>query len=705
MNVLSQFLRSIKLGYQFFLALTLWLPLSVQAEPVQIKSIQTSFNGGSTRDLEECINGSDTNASGWFVAPNADEPQSAVFQFSRPVQNVSMEVALCFLSGRPNSYPSDFTVSSTSDPEPSLAGKWEILTPARMDSNGPELIPYPDGHLRTRDFSNDAVFQLTFLPSARSVTGIRIEVFPSREVKGKSRLQITSRDDGDFVLTQFRVEAVPSHSTNIAFGCPVTASAPVRFPALNLTDGLPGTFSHPLSPSLGSSFYFQIDLRSVHKLDHIDLRNRGDGNSQDRLTQIKMDLYEKNPDTCKPVWQGTDRGDGSHPGAGGVDIVRQDMGSGVFTGRYLRISSNSSIAFCPQLAEVEVYEKLPLVLTAARADGVALGLNSEISVPAGTRWLALSMNMELIGLPEPLPCRWRLSGFQADWQLAHGFIAEGICPPPGNYVFEAQVQHTDGEWDSTVLSRPLTIEPYFWQTRDFQEAIASVILSMVAYLIWYFARRRLARRMAVLESRVSLNEERARIARDMHDEVGARLSQLAILQELFAREHALVGVAREAMQGLAQTTRNVIASLDEVVWAVNPKNDTLASMAGYLEHCATDYLGPVEISCRLDAPFEWPPVQVRSQVRHNLVLAFREALQNILKHSGATAVTLKLRFEASHLTIVLTDNGRGLPANLEGLGRDGMENMSARLKAIGGTFEGRSLDSGGTEVTMRVKLE
>jgi signal transduction histidine kinase len=494
-------------------------------------------------------------------------------------------------------------------------------------------------------------------------------------------------------------------TTNIARGQPVSASHPLRFPAETLTDGWPGTFSHPLMAGLGSAFYFEIDLGAVHKLDHIVLRNRGDGTAPERLARVTIELYEAPPDSSAgPVWKGRDRADGSHPDVGEVDVIRAGDGVGEFSARWLRVSSDSPVAFSPQLAEVEVYEELGLQLAAVRTDGVTLSTAQPLRVPAGTGWLSVSMKLARGGLMEGLLCRWRLRGYHGDWQSAAGLTAEGACPPPGDYVFEAQVRHSDREWDSEILAVPIEVRAHFWQTRGFRVLLAGLGAMVMAWLVRLLTRLRLARRMAALEANAALDTERARIARDMHDEVGAQLSQLAILQDMVARDHPLPDDVQQSMQQLAQTTRRVVASLDEVVWAVNPKNDTLASLAGYLEQCATGYLGPVEIACRLDAPFEWPAIEVRAQVRHNLVLAFREALQNILKHSGASEVTLKLRLEASHFVIVVADNGCGLQGERSGIGKDGLANMSARLVAVGGTCEVRQRAGGGTEVEMRVRL-
>ena len=254
-------------------------------------------------------------------------------------------------------------------------------------------------------------------------------------------------------------------------------------------------------------------------------------------------------------------------------------------------------------------------LATVRGDGIALSPEKPLCAPPGTRWLLVSMKVAR-GRTDEFPCRWRLRGYHADWQTAVGLTAEEACPPPGDYVFEAQVRHTDREWDSEILAVPIEVRAHFWQTRGFRVLLGVLGVLVLAWLVRLLTRLRLARRMAVLEANAALDTERARIARDMHDEVGARLSQLAILQEMVAREHPLPDEVQKSMQQLAQTTRRVVASLDEVVWAVNPKNDTLPSLAGYLEQCATGYLGPVEIACRLDAPFEWPLMEEVRAIRN-----------------------------------------------------------------------------------------
>ena len=683
-----------------------WLALSLDARsaPVALSSVETTFHAGTDAELREAIDGVDTGLHGWSVAPHTGEPQSALFRTSEPVAPAEMNITLCFLSGRPNSYFGDFRVMASGDVQPSWQGNWLPLVPVRLNATGPELASREDGHLLAEGSAGDAVFQLAVPPPGFAVTAFRVDVYPSRTAQASGTPRLSARSDGDFLLTEFRVETSASRTTNLARGRLVRASHPVRFPAETLTDGLPGTFSHPLRAGLGASFFFELDLGTVHSIDHLSLRNRGDGALPERLSRVSLAWWEAPPDTAAPVWRGSDRADGSHPEVGAVDVVRAGDGQGKFAGRWLRISSDSPVAFSPQLAEVEVYGDLRLQLAALRADGVALAPDGPLRIPPGTHRLSAVLRADGAGVAGELPCRWRLRGYHADWQTAPAFAVESACPPPGDYLLEAQARHSDGEWNAQALSLPLQVGAHLWATPGFRALAAAAILACGAVVARQLDRRRLARGLAALQAEAALAAERARIARDMHDEVGARLSQLAILQEILARELPLPETAQESLRQLATTTRRVAAALDEVVWAVNPKNDTLPALAGYLEQCATGYLAPVEIACRLEAPCEWPALEVRAPVRHQLVLAFREALQNVLKHSGAREVALHLRLIGNEFILVLADDGRGLPDDPGGAGRDGLENMRVRLAAVGGACVARLRTGGGTEVEMRVSL-
>lgn len=212
------------------------------------------------------------------------------------------------------------------------------------------------------------------------------------------------------------------------------------------------------------------------------------------------------------------------------------------------------------------------------------------------------------------------------------------------------------------------------------------------------------RKIARLEAKSALDAERSRIARNMHDDVGARLAQLAVPQDIFAREHLMPLAAKSDLAALTTYTREAMESLDEAVWTINPRNDTLSSLAAFLIQHADHYLTPLGIACRIDEPNTWPEILLQAGARHEVALAFKEALLNIVKHAAASEVELKLRHEAARFIIRVADNGCGFPKKSGGPGGDGLLNMLQRLESLGGTCEWLPRENGGTLVEMKFPL-
>lgn len=654
------------------------------------------------------IDGHDTARSGWSVSPHVEENHSLIVRTAAPVHAQFFDITLCFLSGWPARYPGEFALSFTTDREPSLSGTWQQIRPQRFSATGPKLTAGKNDHFLTSDVDSmvgDAIFQVQMQAPSQAVTGFRLDVFPFKR-PDRPEWRMAWSDYRDFCLTEFRVEANRAATTNIALGREVKASHPLwaNVSAQVLTDGLPGSFAHPQDSTLGLAFFFELNLGAIHRLDHIGLRNRSDGYASDRMSRIYVKLYDRPPESADPVWGTIARADGSHSRSGMVDLVRAADGKGPFAGQYIRLSSDSPVALSPQFSEVEVYETLTPRLAFVRGDDSEIKFNQEVSVPAGTERLRLDFHVPCEDGSDPPPIQWRLRGSSDDWQPSSSLTAELLRPTPGRYVLEAQVRHSDGAWDQSTFSIPVKVNAHFWEIAAFWWSTGSGCLLLALTLTKETMRRREARRLAEIRHESALAEERARIARDMHDEVGARLSQIALMQDLIIREHPLSETLRETLGDVAACTRRAAHALDQVVWAVNPLHDKLGELAGYLSQEASSYLGPLKIACRFDLPIQWPEVHVRAHVRNQLTLAFHEALQNIAKHAAATSVTLVIRYDPPKLSIRLIDNGCGLPETTSGSGKDGLANMRTRLKSIGGTCDLRCRDGTGTEVEFCVSL-
>lgn len=676
-----------------------------RAEELPIQRLEASHGEEAERRLPKVKDGRDTGDVGWSAYPRTGERHSLMATIA-PTHALAFDLTFCFLSGQPKRYFGHFALSLTTDPEPSLAGNWQPVVPQSGFALGTSLAVQGDGSVTAAEgdqMIGDAIFQLRVPAPAGRVTGFRVDVIPFERPEAPGP-RLSWNEYRDFCLTEWRVTGVQeSLTTNVALGCAVTATHPLWAggSAQVLTDGLPGSFIHPADPGLGAAFHFEVDLRSVRPLDHLVIRSRADGFGTGHLSRLRVRLSDQPMSSGAAAnWEYLIPEDA---GAASLEILHAADGKGTCQGRYLNLSSESGEAHAPQLAEVEAYPVLTPRIRTITADNRALSASPAV-VPAGAALVEVAFDIPGSEIATRLPVRWRLRGWQDDWQTTEERVVQIVRPAGGDFRFEAQAGHSDREWDATVLSMPLKIRTHFWKTTTFQVAWPTAVVIASALILRRIGRQRELRRLAVLKHESALAEERSRIARDMHDEVGARLCQLAMMQDLILKTDDLPEKARENLREIARNTRQTVDALDHVVWAVNPQHDSLDGVANYIAHSATSYLTPLDIACRLDLPIEWPDVIIRSQTRHHLILAIREALQNIVKHSGAKSVTLLMRYESSGLRLLISDDGRGLQPGPSDSGQDGLANMKARLAAIGGTCEVRNREQGGTEVEMRAPL-
>jgi signal transduction histidine kinase len=223
-------------------------------------------------------------------------------------------------------------------------------------------------------------------------------------------------------------------------------------------------------------------------------------------------------------------------------------------------------------------------------------------------------------------------------------------------------------------------------------------------------RRRLRRRLEISERQRAVELERSRIARDIHDDLGSHLTRITMLSESARGQLDQPAEARAGLVHIYDTAREMTRAMDEIVWAVNPRHDTVEGLANYLEKFALDFLGAAGIRCRLDFPEQFPRGPLTSEVRHNLFLAFKEALHNVVKHAGAPEAFIELRIGPETLELAVKDDGRGFqPGDLNPgqdrlSGGNGLENMRRRLDTVGGTCEIHSAHGQGTQVVFRIPV-
>jgi signal transduction histidine kinase len=244
--------------------------------------------------------------------------------------------------------------------------------------------------------------------------------------------------------------------------------------------------------------------------------------------------------------------------------------------------------------------------------------------------------------------------------------------------------------------------PRFWQQKWFFPIAGIGLLVMVAGTVRLIERRRANWQIQRLERERAVASERTRIARDIHDEVGAELAQIGLLADLGMESQG----DRESDRffQIAKHARYLVAVMDEIVWAVNPQNDNLTRLADYLCQMADECFADSSVRLVKEVPTQLPEFPIGAEMRHDLTLAVKEAFANLLKHSHATETRVRLLWNEPHLEISVEDNGRGFNPAVPGQG-NGLANQQVRLKRIGGTVELTSQRGEGTRIVFRVKLE
>ncbi len=305
--------------------------------------------------------------------------------------------------------------------------------------------------------------------------------------------------------------------------------------------------------------------------------------------------------------------------------------------------------------------------------------------------------------PENVNFRYRLEGFDDEWSEAGtDHKATYAHLSYGRYTFHVIACNNSGVWNDIGAKLNFEVQPFFWQRTSFQLTVLAGFTLCVIAIVRYVSFRRLRNQVRLLEQQTLLHKERARIAKDIHDDLGANLTQIALLSELTRQDMAAPVKAGEHVEKISSTARQVMKSLDEIVWAVNPGNDTLAHLVDYLGQFSLDFLRAPGIRCRLDLPEHPPELNVPADIRHNLFLAVKEALNNIVKHAAAKEVRLGVDVSNGKLRVVVTDDGHGFENPPEDAWADGLRNMRQRMAEIGGECAIESHAGKGTTITFNV---
>jgi signal transduction histidine kinase len=292
--------------------------------------------------------------------------------------------------------------------------------------------------------------------------------------------------------------------------------------------------------------------------------------------------------------------------------------------------------------------------------------------------------------------------------LAGVFVGSGRNQPTNedNKSFELLV---NSPADITVLSQP----PWWTLPRLF--IVVGMLLVILTFtVIWNRQLRRLVEQRTGqlqheihererIERQHALEAERSRIARDLHDDLGSSLTEISVLASSGQLRQTNADHQPSLFQAIGAKARGLISALDVIVWAVDPEDNSLQSLADYLSGYTDDFFSHTNIDCRFKVPVSFPPVTLEGRLRHELLMAVKEGLNNIVRHSEATEVEFRMTLADGCLEIAIADNGKGIEDETGSEGR-GLKNLSARLGKMGGNCTVKSRLGGGTIVKFDLPL-
>lgn len=332
-----------------------------------------------------------------------------------------------------------------------------------------------------------------------------------------------------------------------------------------------------------------------------------------------------------------------------------------------------------------------------------------LTIPPGRHRLELRYTGLSFNAPERIRFRYQLEGLDADWvDAADGGTRRAASynyVPPGDYHFRVIACNSDGVWNQNGASLSFRVLPHLWQSWWFIGLAVVLLLITVGGAVRFVEKAKIQRRLKQLEQERALQRERARIARDLHDDLGSTLTRISLLSGLTRADKDNPALVEAHAVKLSQSAALTVRALEEIVWAVRPGSDSLQSLLEYIAHFANELFEGDNARCRLVLPPQVPERPLPPEVRHDIFLIVKEALTNALKHAAAKEVRVQAKLTGDTLEILVQDDGHGfdsaVPQKSE---RNGLGNMRRRAEGMGGTLDIQSWPGKGTAVCLKVEL-
>lgn len=347
----------------------------------------------------------------------------------------------------------------------------------------------------------------------------------------------------------------------------------------------------------------------------------------------------------------------------------------------------------------------PIYITRFIVNGESFDVGSDAA-------LSYQQNTCIIGFigislrdPAAVRYRYRLIGVDSSWSAPTAQRSVTFAAlRPGSYRFAVTAINADGVESITPAVLAFTIHPPFYQRWWFIGGVAIVVLTAFAGVVRYVSTQRLQRRLQLLEKEraVQIERERTRerIARDLHDDVASTLGSVVIYTESLKRQLEQTGQSAELVERIGSLSQEAQEAIGDIVWSTSPMHDSLTDLLTRIRDLGSEVCTARGLTYRITMPSEIPDITLQDEVRKSMLLIFKEAMNNIVKHSHATTVEITATLADGKLRLAIADNGRGIAERSDESPRrgHGLQNMARRAEQIGAQFQIQSRPGEGTTI-------
>jgi signal transduction histidine kinase/streptogramin lyase len=342
----------------------------------------------------------------------------------------------------------------------------------------------------------------------------------------------------------------------------------------------------------------------------------------------------------------------------------------------------------------------PVFISEVYLDDQPLGAPAELRVPSGQHRLEFRFSALSFTAPEKVRLRHRLEGIDPGWVETNSTRSASYSSlPPGSHRLQVIACNDNGVWNDRGATLALIVVPPWWQTPWARTGALVLFTGLVIWTVRYGSQRKLQRRLQLLEYEHTLQQERVRIARDLHDELGGSLTQINLLAERI-RQRPTPTELPGLLATLAGQARRITGELASIVWTISPKHNSLDQLASFIRQYALRFFRDTPVVCTVSGVESIPPCPLAPEEQHHLLSVAKEAMNNVLKHSHAVHLSIHMAIVDDVFELTLQDNGLGFdPADNVSHEGNGINNMRARVAEIGGRLQIVSRPNQGTRLS------